>query len=234
MLSVTGLRTGYDKIEVLHGIDLQVSAGKIVSLIGSNGAGKSSFLMALSGLLRAWNGQVEFNGQAIHGLAPDAIVRAGLVQVPEGRRIFAHLTVEENLDLGAYTRHDPPGIRQDKEEMFKLFPILKQRLRGLAGNLSGGEQQMLAMARALMARPKLLCLDEPSLGLAPMLVEKIFEIILGIKARGLTILLVEQNAFKALEIADWAYVLENGKIELQGTGLQLLLEPKVKSAYLGV
>lgn len=232
MLEVSDLHSGYGKIEILKGLNLEVPAGTIVSLIGCNGAGKTTFLMTLSGIVPARKGIIKFEGKPVENLAPDALVKLGIVQVPEGRRIFPHLTVEENIDLGAYTRKDKE-IHQDKEEMMNLFPILKTRLKGLAGNLSGGEQQMLAMARALMARPKLLLLDEPSLGLAPKIVEFVFSLIQKISQRGITVLLVEQNAFKALELADYAYVIESGKIKLEGTGKELLHNPQVKQSYLG-
>ncbi len=233
MLEVRDLRSGYGKIEILKGLCLAVPRGKIVSLIGSNGAGKTTFLMTLSGLVRAGAGSVYFESRPVEKLAPDEIVRLGIVQVPEGRRVFQHLTVEENMDLGAYTRRDRE-IRKDKEELLGLFPILKERQSALAGNLSGGEQQMLAMARALMARPRLLLLDEPSLGLAPKMVELVFSLIRRInEERGITILLVEQNAWKALELAHHAYVIESGHIQLEGPGRELLLSPLVKSAYLG-
>ena len=234
MLEVHDLHSGYGKIEILKGIHLSVPDGKIVSLIGSNGAGKTTFLMTLSGIVKAKKGTIHFNKRPVEKAPPDKIVRAGISQVPEGRRIFAHLTVEENLDLGAYTRTDDPReIRRDREEMLSLFPILKTRLKGLAGNLSGGEQQMLAMGRALMARPRLLLMDEPSLGLAPKMVEMVFALIRRISERGITVLLVEQNAFKALGLADYAYVIESGKIHLEGTGKELLHNPLVKQSYLG-
>jgi branched-chain amino acid transport system ATP-binding protein len=233
ILEVNGLTSGYGKIQVLKDIRVTVPAGGIVALIGSNGAGKSTFLMTLSGIVRAWSGTVLFEGQPIQSLAPDEIVRRGIVQAPEGRRVFARMTVEENLDLGAYTRPRGEDLARDKEELFALFPILKDRRKGLAGNLSGGEQQMLAMARALMARPKLLLLDEPSLGLAPKMVEAVFDLIRRINARGIAVLLVEQNAYKALQIAQHAYVIESGANELEGTGQELLKSPKVKAAYLG-
>ena len=233
MLEVLDLHSGYGKVEILKGISLKVSPGKIVSLIGSNGAGKTTFLMTLSGIVRARKGGIFFEGKPIVKLAPDEIVRLGITQVPEGRRIFQHLTVAENLDLGAYTRSRGKELEKDRGELFLLFPILKDRLKMLAGNLSGGEQQMLAMARALMARPKVLLLDEPSLGLAPKMVEMIFSFIRRINERGITILLVEQNAWKALELADYAYVIESGKIQLEGTGEKLMANPMVKRSYLG-
>lgn len=234
LLETQDLYAGYGPIEILKGLNVKIPEGKIVSLIGSNGAGKTTFLMALSGLVRAHQGSIHFHGTDISKLAPCDIVKQGVVQVPEGRRIFPHLTVEENLDLGAYTRKDAKQeIKHNKEEMLTLFPILAKRLKGQAGNLSGGEQQMLAMARALMAKPKLLLLDEPSLGLAPKLIEIIFNLIVKIKEKGLTILLVEQNAWKALELADYAYVIESGQIQMEGVGKQLLSNPQIKQAYLG-
>jgi len=232
LLEVSGLHSGYGKIEILKGIKLNIPAGKIVSLIGSNGAGKTTFLMTISGIVRARKGTLLFEGKPIEKSPADHIVKLGITQVPEGRRIFQRLTVEENLDLGAYTRRDKEW-QKDKEEFLSLFPILKTRLKGLAGNLSGGEQQMLAMARALMSRPKLLLLDEPSLGLAPKMVETVFSFIRRINERGITILLVEQNAWKALELAHYAYVIESGKIYLEGAGHELLANPLVKSSYLG-
>lgn len=234
LLETQDLFSGYGPIEILKGVNVKIESGKIVSLIGSNGAGKTTFLMTVSGLVRAHQGSIQFEGMDIAKEPANAIVKRGVVQVPEGRRIFPHLTIEENLDLGAYTRQDGiQEINRDKEEMLTLFPILKQRLRGQAGNLSGGEQQMLAMARALMARPRLLLLDEPSLGLAPKLIETIFQLILKIRDKGLTILLVEQNAWKALELADYAYVIESGQIQMEGIGKELLANPQIKQAYLG-
>ncbi len=234
MLEVHDLHSGYGKIEILKGLKLSVAEGKIVSLIGCNGAGKTTFLMTLSGIVKAKKGTIHFCGESMAKMSPDKIVKAGIVQVPEGRRIFSHLTVEENLDLGAYIRtDDKKEIARDKEEMLQLFPILKTRCKGLAGNLSGGEQQMLAMARALMARPKMLLLDEPSLGLAPKMIELVFSLIERINQKGLTILLVEQNAFKALALAHYGYVIESGKIHLEGAGKELLANPQVKQAYLG-
>ena len=232
MLEVSELHSGYGKIEILKGLQLKVAAGKIVSLIGSNGAGKTTFLMTLSGLVKARKGMIHFEGNPIEKFTPDLIVKLGISQVPEGRRIFPHLTVGENLDLGAYTRSDKE-IGRDREEIFSLFPVLKNRLHALAGNLSGGEQQMLAMGRALMARPKLLLLDEPSLGLAPKMVETVFSLIKKINQQGITILLVEQNAWKALELADYGYVIESGRIDLEGPGKELLTNPQVKRCYLG-
>ncbi len=233
MLEIANLHSGYGKIEILKGLKIRVEPGKIVSLIGSNGAGKTTFLMTLSGIVRASKGSIQFEGKAVEKLPPDVIVREGIVHVPEGRRIFHHLTVGENLDLGGYIRTDHRELEKDRKELLSLFPILKDRLKALAGNLSGGEQQMLAMARALMARPKLLLLDEPSLGLAPKMVETVFSLIRRINERGITVLLVEQNALMALELAHYAYVLESGKVKIEGTGAELLTNPMVKQSYLG-
>lgn len=233
MLEVSNLHAGYGKIEILKGIDLQVPIGKIISLIGSNGAGKTTFLMTVSGIVAPRKGTIHFEGKPINKMAPDQIVRLGITQSPEGRRIFQRLTVEENLDLGAYTRKANKELQKDREEMLELFPILKNRLKSLAGNMSGGEQQMLAMARALIARPRLLLLDEPSLGLAPKMVEVVFSLIRRINERGITIMLVEQNAWKALDIAHYAYVIESGKIQLEGAGQELLKNPTIKRLYLG-
>ena len=232
MLEVTDLHSGYGRIEILRSIHLKVPAGQIVSLIGANGAGKTTFLMTLSGIVKARKGSVHFEGRSVEKLPPDELVKLGIVQVPEGRRIFTHLTVAENLELGAYLRRDQE-ISKDRLELLDLFPILKDRARSLAGNLSGGEQQMLAMARALMARPRLLLLDEPSLGLAPKMIDVVYNLIRRINERGITILLVEQNAFKALNLAHHAYVIESGKIKLEGPGKELLANPIVKKAYLG-
>lgn len=233
LLEIKDLRSGYGKIEVLKGMNLSIPQGKIISLIGSNGAGKTTFLATLSGLIPARAGSIYFEGKNITRLSPEKIVKTGISHVPEGRRVFPRLTVLENMELGAYTRKKDAQLKKDFDEMFSLFPILKTRLCALAGNLSGGEQQMLAMARALLAKPKLLFLDEPSLGLAPKIVENIFDLIQKVSKKGMTILLVEQNAFKALEIADHAYVIESGKIEFEGPGRELLSSPRIKQAYLG-
>ena len=233
MLEITDLHSGYGKIEILKGIKLKVPVGKIVSLIGSTGAGKSTLLMTISGIVRARKGNISFEGNSIERLAPDAVVRLGIVHVPEGRRVFQRLTVEENIDLGAYTRSRGKELEKDREEILALFPILRDRLKILAGNLSGGEQQMLAMARAMMAHPRIFLLDEPSLGLAPKMVELVFSLIRRINERGITVLLVEQNAWKALELAHYAYVIESGKIQLEGGGREVMANPMVKRAYLG-
>ncbi|WP_322797044.1 ABC transporter ATP-binding protein [Tepidiforma sp.] len=231
LLDVQDLRAGYGAILAVKGISLTVEQGEIVTLIGSNGAGKSTTLRAISGVIRPRSGQVTFNGQRIDRLAPHAIVRLGLSHVPEGRGIFHSLTVYENLLMGAYQRSDP--LDDDLERVYRLFPRLKERLRQPAGTLSGGEQQMLAIGRALMARPRLLLLDEPSMGLSPVLVETIFQVIQAIRREGATVLLVEQNALMALEIADRAYVLESGLITLSGTGPELSRDDAVRRAYLG-
>jgi branched-chain amino acid transport system ATP-binding protein len=233
MLEVADLRVAYGQIEAVKGISFGVPEGSIVTLVGANGAGKTTTLAAISGLLRPKAGSIRFAGKDLARLGSHAIVRLGVVQVPEGRSILATMTVLENLELGAYGRRDRSGIRRDLERMFARFPILAAR-RGLqAGSLSGGEQQMLAIARGLMAQPKLFLLDEPSMGLAPQLVRDIFHIVGELKAEGNTILLVEQNARKALAICDYAYVMEAGRITLQGTGSELLGNEAMVSAYLG-
>ncbi|WBL36429.1 ABC transporter ATP-binding protein [Tepidiforma flava] len=231
LLDVRDLRAGYGAILAVKGISLHVDEGEIVTLIGSNGAGKSTTLRAISGVIRPRGGQVTFDGQRIDRLQPHAIVRLGLSHVPEGRGIFHSLSVYENLLMGAYTRGD--DLHDDLERVYRLFPRLKERLRQPGGTLSGGEQQMLAIGRALMARPRLLLLDEPSMGLSPVLVETIFETIQAIRREGATVLLVEQNALMALEIADRAYVLESGEITLAGTGAELARDDSVRRAYLG-
>lgn len=234
MLHVDSISVRYGAIEALHGLSLKVERGQIVTLIGCNGAGKSTTLRAISGLLRPSKGQVLFEGQPISGMPPHEIVRLGIAQAPEGRGIFPNLTVDENLDLGAFQRKDHAQVRQDRERALTLFPRVRERLKQLAGTLSGGEQQMLAIARALMARPRMLLLDEPSLGLAPQVVQTIFKIIREINASGTTILLVEQNAHMALEVAHYGYVLEVGKIVMQDTGKNLAKSDEVRKAYLGV
>lgn len=233
ILSVTGLQVHYGVIEAVKGIDLTLDDGKITALLGANGAGKSTTLLALSGLLRAAAGSIVFDGRELRALAPHRIVDCGLVQVPEGREILTTLTVRENLLLGAYRRRRRREIDADLDQVLRQFPRLRERLDGAAGNLSGGEQQMLAIARALMARPRLLLLDEPSMGLAPLLVQEIFKTLHALNERGLTIFLVEQNVRQALKIADYAYVMENGKIVLSGRSAELLDDPKIIEAYLG-
>ncbi len=233
MLKVTDLRTCYGKIEALKGISIEVNEGEIVTLIGANGAGKSTTLKTISGQLAPTAGSIEFEGAKIAGVPAHKVTTKGIIQVPEGRRIFSRMTVLENLEMGSYLRNDKDGIKSDLEHVFELFPRLKERVAQKGGTLSGGEQQMLAMGRALMARPRLLMLDEPSMGLAPVIVELIFEIIQKLNEDGITILLVEQNANLALSIADRGYVLETGELKLTGTGKELLANDDVRKAYLG-
>jgi branched-chain amino acid transport system ATP-binding protein len=233
MLSVKDLKVHYGAIQALRGISFDVNEGEIVTLIGSNGAGKTTTLHAVSNIIAKTSGTIIFEGEDITRNPPDAIVKTGLVQVPEGRRVFANLTVKENLEMGAFTRRDNKEIKRDMEKVYSLFPRLKERMRQLSGTLSGGEQQMLAMGRALMSKPRLLLLDEPSMGLAPILVEEIFSIIKTINENGTTILLVEQNAYKALAIADSAYILETGSVAKEGRAEDLILDEDVKKAYLG-
>jgi len=231
LLKVEDLAVNYGAIRALRGVSFEVAEGEIISLIGANGAGKTTTLLAISNVIKKARGAVAFDGKDISATPPDRIVSAGLVQVPEGRRIFANLSVRENLEMGAYTRRDP--IRADMEKVFGVFPRLKERIRQVAGTLSGGEQQMLAMGRALMASPRLLLLDEPSMGLAPILVDEIFSVIKGINETGTTVLLVEQNAYKALALASRAYILETGEIVKSGRAADLLNDEAVKAAYLG-
>jgi branched-chain amino acid transport system ATP-binding protein len=233
LLEVSGLRVSYGSIEAVRGLSFSVEEGSIVALIGANGAGKSSTLLALSGLVKPAGGTVVFRGQSIGGRRADRIVKAGLVQVPEGRAILAPLNVEENLALGAWTRRDSRGMRTDRDRVYALFPGLAERGRQLAGSLSGGEQQMLAIGRALMGRPRLLLLDEPSMGLAPLLVATIFATIAEIRAAGTTILLVEQNARQALRISDRAVVLSHGRLFREDESARLLADPAVIEAFLG-
>src|SRR5262245_10899724 len=234
LLSVAGLQVSYGHVEAVKGIDFQLAAGRITTLVGANGAGKSTTLLALSGLVPKAAGRVVLDGRDITALAPHRVVASGVVQVAEGRATLTTLSVRENLELGAYTRRDPAAERaRDLERVYALFPRLKEREQGLAGNLSGGEQQMLAIGRALMARPRLLLLDEPSMGLAPIVVQEIFRTLREINRQGLTIFLVEQNVRQALKIADRGYVLETGRIVLEGSGRELLDEPRVQEAYLG-
>ena len=232
-LTLSNAQAGYGAIEVLKSISLEVGAGEIVTIIGANGAGKTTTLMCLSGINRLRAGSITFNGREIHKLPPHEIVKLGLSQSPEGRKIFPRLTVLENLQLGAVTRRDQKEIRQDFDRVYSLFPILRDRAKQQGGTLSGGEQQMLAVGRALMLRPKMLLLDEPSLGLAPLLVAKIFEAIRQLNREGMAVLLVEQNARMALKLAHRGYVLETGKIVISGPADQLLNDQRVKDAYLG-
>ncbi|MBO4424105.1 MAG: ABC transporter ATP-binding protein [Spirochaetales bacterium] len=232
MLNVNNINVYYGAIHAIKGISFNVEEGEIVTLIGANGAGKSTTLNTISGLLRSKTGDISFMGSSISKMSPNKIVQSGLVMVPEGRRIFLGLTVEENLEMGAYTR-PKAEIKSSLEEVYELFPRLKERRTQIGGTLSGGEQQMLAMGRSLMAKPKLMMLDEPSMGLAPLLVDLIFEIIADLHKAGATILLVEQNAQAALSIADRAYVLETGKIVKTGPGRDLISDPDIKKAYLG-
>ena len=233
LLEIENLHSGYGLIEVLKGISIEVGAGEIVTIIGANGAGKTSTLMCVSGVNRIWSGRVRFDGQELQTVAADQIVRRGLCHCPEGRKIFPRLTVLENLQMGAFTRNDPRAVKDDLEQAFSLFPILRQRAKQAGGTLSGGEQQMLAVARAMMGRPRLLLLDEPSLGLAPLVVATIFDVIRQLNARGIAVLLVEQNARMALKIAARGYVMETGRIILSGPAAELLADQRVKDAYLG-
>ena len=233
MLQIEGLRAGYADLEILHGIDLEVREGEVVALIGANGAGKTTTLKTISGVVRASSGKITYDGSPIHDWQPRRIVADGLVQVPEGRKLFTDLTVIENLHLGAY-RRGRAEIDVTIAEVFGLFPVLEERSDQTVVTLSGGEQQMLAVGRALMARPRLLMLDEPSLGLAPMLVADIFNVVCDIGRRGVTVMLVEQNAAQALQLSDRGYVLESGNIVLEGTGKELLGDDRVRSAYLGL
>ena len=233
ILQVQGLRVNYGAIIALRGVDLEVPDKQVVALIGANGAGKTTTLRAVSRMLRVAGGSVKFAGEDITRIASHEAVARGMAHAPEGRGIFLNLTVRENLELGAFLRTDAGAIRADQETQFKLFPILKERIDQVAGTLSGGEQQMLAVARALMSRPKLLLLDEPSLGLAPQVVERIFQVLREVSQAGVSLLLVEQNAHKALQLADRAYVLETGEVVMQGTGKELLASPEVRKAYLG-
>nr|WP_323745510.1 ABC transporter ATP-binding protein [Parvivirga hydrogeniphila] len=233
MLKVENIHTFYGQIEALKGIDVEVAEGEVVTLIGANGAGKSTTLKTISGQLAPREGRIVFAGEEIQGMPAHQVAAKGIVHVPEGRRIFPRMTVEENLEMGAFLRNDADGIAADKEMVFELFPRLKERRAQKGGTLSGGEQQMLAMARGLMAKPKLLMLDEPSMGLAPVVVETIFETIERLHEEGITILLVEQNAAMALSVADRGYVLETGRIALTGGGKELLTNEQVRKTYLG-
>lgn len=234
MLSIKGAVTSYGQIEVLHEVDITINSGEIVSLVGANGAGKSTLLMTISGLQPLDKGEMLYKGQNLNKMGSDRRVAEGIVQVPEGRQVFKDLSVQDNLLLGAYTRGMSPEVENDLEKMYSKFPILRQKRHNLAGELSGGQQQMLAMGRALMAKPRLLLLDEPSMGLAPLIVEEIFNTIKDLKKEGITIFLIEQNASQALALADRGYVLETGRIVVEGTGKELLSNEKVREAYLGM
>jgi branched-chain amino acid transport system ATP-binding protein len=233
LLELKRLRVAYDGIQAVKGIDLSVDQGELVCLIGANGAGKTTTLRGIAGLHPVKSGTIHYNGEDITGKPAFQLVRKGLSMVPEGRGVFGALTIEENLAMGAYARSDRAAIRQDVDRVFQLFPRLKERRRQTAGTLSGGEQQMLAMGRALMSRPKLLLLDEPSMGLAPLMVQKVFETVLAVSKEGVTILLIEQNAKLALEVSMRGYVMESGEITLSGEARKLLSDPKVRAAYLG-
>ena len=233
VLDVQNLHVFYGQIHALHGVSLSVDQDEIVTLIGANGAGKTTTLGAISGVLPVAEGEVSLDGQPLDKIMPHDLVKMGIVQVPEGRRIFGRLTVEENLGMGAFVRTDKEGIVQSRERVLEMFPVLKERMGQVAGTLSGGEQQMLAMARGLMSRPRVLLLDEPSMGLAPMLVEQVFGAVQQVRDQGVPVLLVEQNAFMALQIADRGYVMETGEISLAGSNRELLENEDVKRAYLG-
>lgn len=233
MLTVEGLRSRYGRIEVLHGLDLQVDSGEIVTVVGANGAGKTTLLKCLSGTQPVSDGKITFRGDNLGVVPAHGRLKRGLAQSPEGRQIFTNLSVEENLRLGAFLFTDA-RVDQDMAEAFAMFPILKEKRNLAAGGLSGGQQQMLAIARALMGRPKCLLLDEPSMGLAPLLVAQIFEVVTSLRARGVTVLLVEQNAFGALKIADRGYVMETGRITIEGAADELIADPRIREAYLGL
>ena len=233
LLKITGLQVAYGGIKAVKGVDLHVNEGELVTLIGSNGAGKTTTMKAITGSLPMAEGDIEYLGKSIKGKGAWDLVRDGLAMVPEGRGVFARMTIIENLQMGAYIRTDKPEIAADMEKMFTIFPRLRERKDQLAGTMSGGEQQMLAMGRALMSRPKVLLLDEPSMGLSPIMVDKIFEVVKGVSAQGVTILLVEQNASRALGIADRGYVMESGAVTMNGDAKELLNDPRVRAAYLG-
>jgi branched-chain amino acid transport system ATP-binding protein len=233
LLKVTGLKVAYGGIQAVKGVDFEVREGELVSLIGSNGAGKTTTMKAITGSLPINDGDIEYLGKSIRGQGPWDLVRQGLAMVPEGRGVFARMSITENLQMGAYIRDDKAGILQDIDKVFSIFPRLKERRDQLAGTMSGGEQQMLAMGRALMSRPKVLLLDEPSMGLSPIMVDKIFEVVRDVSAQGVTVLLVEQNASRALSIADRGYVMESGVITMTGDAKTMLKDPKVRAAYLG-
>jgi branched-chain amino acid transport system ATP-binding protein len=233
LLKVTGLKVSYGGIQAVKGVDFEVHEGELVSLIGSNGAGKTTTMKAITGTLPIAAGDIEYLGKSIRGQGPWDLVKQGLAMVPEGRGVFTRMTIVENLQMGAYIRTDKAGIVEDIDKMFAIFPRLKERRDQLAGTMSGGEQQMLAMGRALMSRPKVLLLDEPSMGLSPIMVDKIFEVVRDVFAQGVTVLLVEQNASRALSIANRGYVMESGIVTMTGDAKQMLNDPKVRAAYLG-
>lgn len=233
LLKISNLKVAYGGIHAIKGIDLEIRDGELVTLIGANGAGKTTTMKAITGLQSWAGGEIEYLGKSIKGVPSHELLRQGLAMVPEGRGVFARMTITENLQMGAYTRDDTAGISDDIDRMFNIFPRLKERANQLAGTMSGGEQQMLAMARALMSQPRLLLLDEPSMGLSPIMVQKIFEVVRDISAQGVTVLLVEQNASLALQAADRAYVMDSGLITMSGDSKQMLDDPKVKEAYLG-
>ena len=233
LLKVTGLKVAYGGSQAVKGVDFEVREGELVSLIGSNGAGKTTTMKAITGILPINDGDIEYMGKSIRGQGPWDLVTQGLAMVPEGRGVFARMTIVENLQMGAYIRKDKADIQADIEKVFGIFPRLKERADQLAGTLSGGEQQMLAMGRGLMSRPKVLLLDEPSMGLSPMMVDKIFEVVREVSAQGVTVLLVEQNASRALAIADRGYVMDSGLITMSGDAKEMLNDPKVRAAYLG-
>ncbi|MCB2006164.1 MAG: ABC transporter ATP-binding protein [Burkholderiaceae bacterium] len=233
LLKVTGLKVSYGGIQAVKGVDFEVHEGELVTLIGSNGAGKTTTMKAITGTLGINDGDIEYMGKSVKGQGPWDLVRQGLAMVPEGRGVFARMTIVENLQMGAYVRTDKAAIEQDVEKVFTIFPRLKERRDQLAGTMSGGEQQMLAMGRALMSRPKVLLMDEPSMGLSPIMVDKIFEVVRDVYAQGVTILLVEQNASRALSVANRAYVMDSGLITMSGDAKVMLKDPKVRAAYLG-
>jgi len=233
LLKVSGLKVSYGGIQAVKGVDFEVREGELVTLIGSNGAGKTTTMKAITGTLPLNEGNIEYLGKTIKGQGPWDLVKQGLAMVPEGRGVFARMTIMENLQMGAYVRRDVAGIAADAEKVFTIFPRLKERRDQLAGTMSGGEQQMLAMGRALMSRPKVLLMDEPSMGLSPIMVDKIFEVVRDVYAQGVTILLVEQNASRALGVANRAYVMDSGLITMSGDAKELLKDPKVRAAYLG-
>ena len=233
MLKVTGLKVAYGGIQAVKGVTFEVNEGELVSLIGANGAGKTTTLKAITGIQPSAGGDIEYLGRSIKGQGPWDLVKQGLVMVPEGRGTFTRMTITENLQMGAFIRNDNPQIAADIDKVFAIFPRLKERRHQLAGTMSGGEQQMLAMGRALMAQPKVLLLDEPSMGLSPIMVDKIFEVVNDIHQRGTTVLLVEQNASRALQLASRGYVMDSGEVTMSGDAKQLLNDPKVRAAYLG-